>query len=154
MPTRHLHGSYREPTPCAGTESALLTTALGTACMIAQTWIGMLGVQRLRDRFWQLLRAAFGNQVVLNGHPAWRLPNTLNVSFVGCVGADLLARMLDVAASTGSACHAGQITLSPVLKAMGIAPEVGIGAIRFSLGRNTTQEEIEEVVSRLTRVLR
>jgi hypothetical protein len=91
----------------------------------------MPGVQELRDRFWELLRAAFGNQVVINGHPARRLPNMLNVSFVGCVGAEILARMPDVAASTGSACHAGQITLSPVLKAMGIAPEVGMGAIRF-----------------------
>jgi cysteine desulfurase len=148
-----IHGAGHERGRRAGTESALLTTALGAACEIAQPWIGMPGVQRLRDRFWELLRAAFGKQVVLNGHPAWRLPNTLNVSFVGCVGAELLARMPDVGASTGSACHAGQITLSPVLKAMGIAPEVGMGAIRFSLGRNTTQEEIEEVVSRFTRVL-
>jgi cysteine desulfurase len=145
-----IHGAAHEGGRRAGTESALLTTALGTACEIAQQWIGMPGVQELRDRFWELLRAAFGNQVVLNGHPARRLPNTLNVSFVGCVGAEILARMPDVAASTGSACHAGQITLSPVLKAMGIAPEVGIGAIRFSLGRNTTQEEIEAVVSKLT----
>jgi cysteine desulfurase len=99
--------------------------------------------------FWELLRAAFGNQVVLNGHPAWRLPNTLNVSFVGCMGAKILARMPDVGASTGSACHAGQITLSPVLRAMGVTPETGMGAIRFSLGRSTTQEEIEEVVCRL-----
>jgi cysteine desulfurase len=110
-------------------------------------------VQRLRDRFWERLRAVFGNQVVLNGHPERRLPNTLNISFVGRVGADILARMPDIAASTGSACHSGQITLSPVLKAMGIAPEVGMGAIRFSLGRGTTQEEIEGVVTRLTQVL-
>jgi len=148
-----IHGGGHEGGRRAGTESALLTTALGTACEIAQPWIGMPGVQRLRDRFWELLRAAFGNQVVLNGHPVWRLPNTLNVSFVGCVGAEVLARMPGVAASTGSACHAGEITLSPVLRAMGITPEIGIGAIRFSLGRNTTQEEIEEVVSRLTRTL-
>jgi cysteine desulfurase len=76
-----------------------------------------------------------------------------NISFVGRVGTDILARMLDVAASAGSACHAGEITLSPVLKAMGVVPGVGLGAIRFSLGRGRTQEEIEEVVSRLTRAL-
>jgi cysteine desulfurase len=58
-----------------------------------------------------------------------------------------------VAASTGSACHSGKIALSPVLKAMGIAPEAGMGAIRFSLGRSTTQEEVEEVVAQLRRVL-
>jgi cysteine desulfurase len=54
-----------------------------------------------------------------------------------------------VAASTGSACHSGRIELSPVLEAMGVTPEVGMGAIRFSLGRGTTDEEIEAVVERL-----
>ena len=52
---------------------------------------------------------------------------------------------------TGSACHAGQVKLSPVLDAMGVPPEVGMGAIRFSLGRDTTREGIEEVVGRLRR---
>jgi cysteine desulfurase len=148
-----IHGAGHESGRRAGTESALLAIALGKACEIAQPWIGMPGVQRLRDLFWERLRAAFGNQIALNGHPELRLPNTLNVSFVGRIGADILARIPELAASTGSACHAGEITLSPVLKAMGIAPEVGMGAIRFSLGRSTTQEEIEEVADRLTRML-
>jgi cysteine desulfurase len=77
------------------------------------------------------------------------LPNTLNVSFVGQVGTEILQRLETVAASTGSACHAGQVTLSPVLAAMGVAPEVGIGAVRFSLGRGTTREEIDLVLERL-----
>jgi cysteine desulfurase len=110
----------------------------------------MPAVRQLRDRFWERLRGAFGNQLALNGHPELR---TLNVSFVGRVGADILARIPELAASTGSACHAGEITLSPVLSAMGIAPEVGMGAIRFSLGRSTTPEEIEEVVDRLAQAL-
>jgi cysteine desulfurase len=148
-----IHGAGHESGRRAGTESALLTAALGTACEIAQPWIGMPDVQRIRNLFWEQLRAAFGDQVVLNGHPELRLPNTLNVCFVGRVGADILAQIPEVAASTGSACHSGEITLSPVLKAMGIAPEVGMGAIRFSLGRSTTQEEIEAVVNRLTRTL-
>ena len=145
-----IHGAGHESGRRAGTESALLTAALGVACDIAQPWVGMPGVQRLRDLFWERLRAAFGNQIALNGHPERRLPNTLNVAFVGRVGADILARIPEVAASTGSACHSGEITLSPVLKAMAVPTEVGMGAIRFSLGRSTTQEEIEEVVSRLT----
>lgn len=78
-----------------------------------------------------------------------RLSNTLNVSFVNCIGAAILAGLDGVAASTGSACHAGRIELSPVLEAMGVAPEVGMGAIRFSLGRGTTREEIDEVAERL-----
>jgi cysteine desulfurase len=87
--------------------------------------------------------------VVLNGHPTHRLPNTLNVSFVGRIGSEILARLDGVAASTGSACHSGRIELSPVLAAMDIALEVGMGAIRFSLGRGTTGDDIDMVVERL-----
>ena len=61
--------------------------------------------------------------------------------------------MPTIAASTGSACHSGQITLSPVLQAMCIAPEVGLGAIRFSLGRGTTADEIESAVDELRQVI-
>jgi cysteine desulfurase len=77
------------------------------------------------------------------------LPNTLNVSFAGKIGSIILNGMEDVAASTGSACHSGAVELSPVLKAMKVPPEIGMGAIRFSLGRTTTRQEIEHVVSRL-----
>jgi len=65
------------------------------------------------------------------------------------VGADILARLDGVVASTGSACYAGRIELSPVLEAMGIAPEVSMGAIRFSPGRTTTDEEIDATIDRL-----
>ena len=80
-----------------------------------------------------------------------RLPNTLNVSFVGRMAADILAELNGVAASTGSACHAGQ--LSPVLKAMNVPPEIAMGAVRFSLGRATTAKEISEVIQRLSALL-
>jgi cysteine desulfurase len=94
-----------------------------------------------------------GNRVVLNGHPVHRLPNTLNVSFLGHVGGVLLSQLEGVAASTGSACHSGRIEMSPVLQAMGVAPEVGMGAIRFSLGRQTTRPDIDAVVARVVGVL-
>jgi cysteine desulfurase len=148
-----IHGAGHEGGRRAGTESVLLAAGLGEACKVALDWIGMPTVQRLRDIFWSNLREAFGNRVILNGHPSERLPNTLNVSFPGHAGADILARMPEIAASTGSACHAGRITLSPVLEAMGIAPEVGMGAIRFSLGRGTMPSEIDEVVERLRSTL-
>ncbi len=134
-----IHGAGHEGGRRAGTESALLAAALGKACEVAQAWIGNPDIQRLRDLLWDRLQASFGNQVVLNGHPTKRLPNTLNVSFVGHIGAEILAAMPHVAASTGSACHAGQVTLSPVLQAMNVAPDVGLGAIRFSLGRTIPQ---------------
>jgi cysteine desulfurase len=149
-----IHGADHERGHRAGTESALLATALGKACDVAREWVGMPSIQRLRDHFWDRLRATFSNRVLLNGHPLHRLPNTLNVSFVGDVGAEILARMPDIAASTGSACHSGQITLSPVLEAMGVTSEVGAGSIRFSLGRATTLDEIKEVVDQLSRVIR
>jgi cysteine desulfurase len=68
---------------------------------------------------------------------------------VGEIGSTILHDLEVVAASTGSACHSLSVELSPVLKAMNIPPEVGMGAIRFSLGRTMTPEEIEQVVSRL-----
>ncbi len=148
-----IHGAGHEAGRRAGTESALLATALGAACDLAQDLAPMERVRALRDTFWQQLQDHFGNRVVLNGHPTHRLPNTLNVSFVGRMGADILARLDGVAASTGSACHSGRIELSPVLQAMGGVPEVGMGAIRFSLGRATTRKEIDVVIERLINIL-
>jgi cysteine desulfurase len=95
------------------------------------------------------LQRHFAGRVVLNGHPDYCLPNTLNIAFPGFIGSEILNRLDGVAASTGSACHAGRVELSPTLAAMGIDPLVGMGAIRFSLGRGTTAEEIEAVLERL-----
>ncbi|HEY0838292.1 MAG TPA: cysteine desulfurase family protein [Azospirillum sp.] len=145
-----VHGAGHECGRRAGTESALLAAGFGEACVLARDLSAMDAVRGLRDRFWTALRERFGDRVVLNGHPAHRLPNTLNVSFVGWVGADLLTRLNGVAASTGSACHAGSTKLSAVLEAMGIAPDVGKGAVRFSLGRATAPEEIDQTMQRLT----
>ena len=91
--------------------------------------------------------------VVLNGHAERRLPNTLNVSFVGMVGAEVLAGLDGVAASTGSACHSGRVELSPVLAAMGVPENIGMGAVRFSLGRGTKAEDIDIVLDRLKHML-
>jgi len=144
-----VHGAGHEAGRRAGTENVLLAVALGAACEVARRWVGMPQVKVLRDRFWEGLRGMFGGKVTLNGHPTARIPNTLNVNFVGRVGAEVLAMLPRVAASTGSACHAGSVTLSPVLTAMGVPPGEGMGAVRFSLGRATTWEELEEVLDRL-----
>ena len=103
----------------------------------------------LRERFWAGLREAFGDRVVLNGHPTARLPNTLSVAFPGGPGDEILARLDGVAASTGSACHTGAHTMSPVLAAMGVSTDVGLGTVRFSMGRTTTEAEIDQVVRQL-----
>jgi cysteine desulfurase len=145
-----IHGAGHESGRRAGTESAMLAVGLGKACELARDLASMDRVQVLRDHFWRELEERFGDRIALNGHPAHRLPNTLNVSFVNCIGAEILKGLDGVAASTGSACHAGRIELSPVLEAMGVTPEVGMGAIRFSLGRGTTRDEIDAVVERLS----
>ena len=148
-----IHGAGHEGGRRAGTESALLAVGLGKACELARDLAAMDQVCALRDHFWQGLQRKLGDRVVLNGHPTHRLPNTLNVSFVGRNGADILARLDGVAATTGSACHSGRVTLSPILAAMGITPEVGMGAVRFSLGRGTTRDEIGIVIERLADVI-
>jgi cysteine desulfurase len=148
-----IHGAGHEHGRRAGTESALLTTGLGAACALALADDRTDDILALRDRLWTELYAVFGQQVVLNGHPSLRLPNTVNVSFVGCIGVDILARLDGVAASTGLACHSGRVELSPVLSAMGVSHHVGMGAIRFSIGRTTTESEIDEVVRRLRDVV-
>jgi cysteine desulfurase len=149
-----IHGAGHESGRRAGTESVLLTVGLGAACDLAQDLSWTQRVRELRDRLWTLLRERLGNRVVLNGHPEHRLPNTLNASFVGYKGADLLSALDDIAASTGSACHSDRVELSSVLRAMRVPERIGVGAVRFSLGRATILEEIEEVVHRLTADLR
>ena len=141
-----IQGAGHESGRRAGTENVLLIVGLGKACEVAKRYLNDDRILELRNRFWKLLQDNFGEKVVLNGHPVLRLPNTLNVSFVGKAGGEILSRLDGVAASTGAACHSGSVELSPVLKALGISPEVGMGAIRFSLGRTTTIQELERVV--------
>jgi cysteine desulfurase len=149
-----IHGAGHEAGRRAGTESALLAAGLGAACALAAASMDQnVAIQRRRDQLWDGLRAAFGNHIVLNGHETLRLPNTLNVGFVGLVGAEILARLDGVAATTGSACHEGRVELSPVLAAMGVPEHVGMGAVRFSLGRATTDAEIDAVLARLRDVV-
>jgi cysteine desulfurase len=148
-----LHGAGHERGRRAGTENVLEIAGLGAACTVAERWIDDPKICELRDLFWQLLRERFGQRVALNGHPQQRLPNTLNVSFRNQNGHQLLSQIPVLAASTGSACHAGNHQLSPVLMAMGVPESLGMGAIRFSLGRSSTRAEIEAVVERLANVM-
>ncbi len=148
-----MHGAGHEGGRRAGTENVILNAGLGAACEAARGWIGMPKVRELRDKFWQMLQDSFGSRVELNGHPTHRLPNTLNVSFRSYAGSEILEKIPDLAASTGSACHAGSVELSPVLKAMGVKPSSGMGAIRFSLGRFTSLDEIMYVVKCLREVI-
>jgi cysteine desulfurase len=148
----HNHGAGHEGGQRAGTESALLTAGLGAACDVADHR-HYAAVREVRDHFWKLLRENFGDIVHRNGSSEHCVPNTLNVSFEHRAGADILAGLGNVAAATGSACHAGCVDMSPVLIAMRTPTHIGMGAIRFSLGHQNTKAEIEQVVDRLRRVL-
>lgn len=148
-----IHGAGHEFGLRAGTENTLLAVGLGKACELAKQQEGNPDLKNLTNYFWSQLKDAFGEQIALNGHPEQRLPNTLYVSFVRKIGQDLLSAIPSLAASTGSACHAGSIELSTVLKEMGVTEEVGMGAIRFSLGRYTTKDEIDQVVIGLKRIV-
>jgi cysteine desulfurase len=147
-----IHGAGHERGRRAGTENVPYIVGLGKACAVALQSLPTETdrLRALRDRLHAKLRAALDNRITLNGHPERRLPNTLNVNFVGHVGAELLARVPGVAASTGSACHEGKVSLSPVLAAMGVAPEIGRGAVRLSAGRFTTEAEVIRVAEMLT----
>ena len=81
--------------------------------------------------------------VRLNGHAERRLPNTLNVSVRGIVGEELLRATPELAASTGSACHSGSTEPSQVLLEMGVPREWALGALRLSVGRWTTEAEVD-----------
>ena len=140
----YLHGAGHEAGRRAGTENVPYIVALGKAAELAEGRLedGSRQLLALREHFHGRVRELIDG-VDLNGHPDQRLPNTLNVSFKGVVGGDLLARVSEIAASTGSACHDGSGELSGVLKAMGTPREKGFGAVRFSLGRLTTAEELD-----------
>ncbi len=131
-----------------GTENVAGIAALGEACAMAREDVADEGARQrsLRDRLEQ--RLATGGFVV-HGAGAARLPNTVNGRFPGLRGDALLARVPGIAFTTGSACHAGEMTPSRALTAMGIAAKDALGAIRLTLGRLTTEEEIESAAAQL-----
>ncbi len=146
-----IHGAGHEGGRRAGTENVPYSVGLGMACEIARRALPRATerLSQLRDRLWDRLRDGLGERISLNGHPDKRLPNTLNVNFSGCVGSELLENTPEVAASTGSACHEGRVTQSPVLCAMGVSPTLGRGALRLTVGRFTTEEEIDRAAAAL-----
>jgi cysteine desulfurase len=136
-------GAGHEGSLRPGTENVPHLVALGEAARLARESLAeeSARIRALRDDLHRRLARAIPG-LALNGHETERLPNTLNVSFPGVAGWQLLATATAVAASTGSACHAGQHAASGVLGAMGLSAERAAGAVRLSLGRFTTESEI------------
>ncbi|MCR6494453.1 cysteine desulfurase family protein [Cellulomonas sp. P24] len=146
----HLHpvvaGGGQEHGLRAGTENVAYAVGLGRAADLAvQALAGgeTARLTALRDLLEQRLRDHLPGRVHLNGHPTERLPNTLNVRITGAPALALLDAMPAVAASAGSACHAGRDEPSPVLTAMGLHRQDALSALRLSLGRWSTSREIE-----------
>src|SRR5262245_39022504 len=147
-----IHGADHEHGRRAGTENVPYIVGLGKAAEVAVSSLPAATgwLKELRDRLHAALTRGLGERrVVLNGDAERRLPNTLNVNFVGHVGSELLAKVPGIAASTGSACHEGKVSQSPVLCAMRVPPEVGQGAVRLSVGRFTTEEEVDRAAEML-----
>jgi cysteine desulfurase len=150
-----IHGGGQEHGMRSGTENVAGIAGLGAAAdHVGQTIAESQNrFTVLRDELHRLLVADLGDRVRLNGHPQRRLPNTLNVSITGTVGAGLLAAVPQLAASTGSACHDGSIS-SPVLAAMGLDADRVAGAIRLTLGRSTTEADIRLAADLLATAVR
>jgi cysteine desulfurase NifS len=142
-----IHGADHERGLRAGTENVLEIVGLGQACAIAQRDLAhnMAHMQQMRDR----LEAGLTQRVQhvrVNGHPERRLPNTLSVSFAHLEANRLLAAMEGVAASSGAACHADTVDVSAVLTAMHVPLAYAMGTLRFSVGKMTTQADIEHAL--------
>ena len=140
-----MHGGGQEMGLRSSTENVILNVGLGRACELIQDNLShdMSRIKRLRDRLHDRIRSVIPD-VVLNGHPEMRLPNTLFLSFPGMIGEEILREIPGLCTSTGAACHEQSVTLSHVLGAMGVSKQVGMGAIRLTLGRPTTEAEVDQ----------
>ena len=151
-----LHGGYQERRRRAGTENVAGIVGLGKAAEIAPKEMEQQSrhESNLRDRLEKMIRENI-NHCRLNGHPTRRLPNTLNVSFEFIEGESLILNLdlKGIAVSTGSACTSGSLEPSHVLMAMGVAPEIAQGSIRFSLGRDNRKEDIDYTVENLVEIV-
>ena len=150
---KQIHGANHERDLRAGTENMLEIAGLGAACRIAARDLETLSARMAaqRDRLWEGLGARLDG-LQRNGHPVRCLPNTLSVSFHKLEANALLARLEEVAASAGAACHSDSITISPVLEAMGVPLDWAMGTLRFSVGRMTTAEEIDRAIAAICQV--
>jgi cysteine desulfurase len=135
-----------------GTENVASIIGLGVACEAAARDMDVITarLRMLRDTLWERLAAAVPG-LALNGHRELRLPNTLNVRFPKVSGNALLGGAPEIAASTGSACHDGRDSASAVILAMGVPPEQAVGSVRLTLGRGTTQDDVEQAAEALVR---
>ena len=148
-----MHGANHEQDRRAGTENIIQMAGLGKACELIEQNLGTYAshMEAMRDRLERgLLQAEMDARI--NGHPDKRLPNTLSISFRGVEADRVLASLPTVAASAGAACHSDQVEVSHVLAAMNIPEEYAMGTLRLTVGRFTTEEEIDRAIAEITAV--
>jgi cysteine desulfurase len=138
-----------------GTENVAGIVGLGAACHLAQTRLNTEAqrLRTLRDQLWRNLSSSIPG-LVRHTPENNSLPNTLTVSFPAVLGRDVLAHARRVVASTGSACHSRQDTPSSTLLAMGVPPDIAIGAVRLSLGHDNTVADIAAAADLLVQAYR
>jgi cysteine desulfurase len=146
-----LHGAGHERGLRPGTENVPHIVALGRAASMAEHNLAEAGerMAMLRDRLERRLTDAMPKGLTINGQRAERLPNTLSVNFPRANGGELLRRIPELCASTGSACHSGSDNLSPTLAAIGLTPQVAAGTIRLSVGWYTSEEDVDRAANLL-----
>jgi len=146
-----VHGGGHERGMRSGTLNVPAIVGLGEACAIAQAEMPEESkrITALRERLWKGLQANL-DEIALNGHPDKRLPTTLNVSFLYVEGESLMMGFNDIAVSSGSACTSASLEPSYVLKALGVGDELAHSSIRFSLGRFTTEADVDHTIRRVT----
>jgi len=151
-----LTGGGQESGRRAGTEAVHQIVGIGAAAELVSDLKQMKTVSTLRDRLEKALLTDVPNTQV-NGtvKSAERLPNTTNISFENTNGEMILARLdeLGTCVSTGSACHSKDHSASPVLAAMNIPYSYAMGSIRFSLGRNNTDNEVDTVIKQTREIV-
>jgi cysteine desulfurase len=151
-----LHGGHHEHRKRAGTENVAGIAGLGKAAQLAAAEMDAEAgrLDSLRTRLWEGIASSIP-KVRLNGHPTMRLPHLASISFEGIEGEAMLLNldMKGVAVSTGSACTSDSLEPSHVLTAMGLDHATAQGTLRFSLGRSTTELDIDYVVSILPEIV-
>ena len=156
--TPWLHGGQQEREKRAGTENAAGIVGFGKAVELLPTWRGSEAIRltQLRDTFIADVLSALPGARLNGPTGANRLPNNANLSFPGSDGATLLLSldMQKVAASSGSACASGSIDPSHVLLALGVSDAIVRSAVRFSLGRVTTTDQLSSVAEILRKIVR
>jgi len=133
-----------------GTENVAAIVGFGVACAAAvrdAEWLEEL-LAMMRTRLWERLRALVPG-IAMNGDPEGRVPNTLNVRFPGVTGPALLHETPEVAATTSAACRDGADVASAVILAMGVPHAEAMGSVRLSLGRSTTDAEVDRAAEAL-----